>query len=393
MTPAQDIDRVVSEVLPMVVAARRQIHENPELSHLEFATTELLAKTLRDAGLSPRARTPKTGLTVDVGEGDTAVAFRGDIDALPINEPAGLAFASKHADVMHACGHDAHAAIALGVAVAASRLDMPGRVRVIFQPAEEAFPGGAYELIRENVLDGIGSIVAFHVDPSLGAGKVGFKSGPITSSADRFFITLEGPGGHTARPHKTVDLIAATGHVISHLPSMLQGRVDARAPMVLVFGRVIGGTADNVIPAVVELSGTIRTADREVWDEIPTQIDKLVAELVTPFGARAIVHYKRGLPPVINDPGITATFRYACEQLLDSHHVVETHVSMGAEDFSRYGELVPSCLIRLGCAEDESSTDLHTTSFRLDERALEVGLRVALTGIGALLEAPTQSSN
>lgn len=380
-----DIDRVVTEILTDVTKIRRAIHANPELAHQEFATTELILSTLREHGLSPRPRTPKTGASVDVGSGDRLVAFRSDIDALPITEPVGLAFGSQAPGLMHACGHDAHTAIGIGVAIAASRLNLGGRVRVIFQPAEESFPGGAYELVKDGVMDGVESIMAFHVDPGLETGKVGFKAGPITSSADRFFITLEGPGGHTARPHKTVDLIGAAGHVIGHLPELLQRRVDARSPLVMVFGQVHGGAADNVIPTMVELSGTVRTADRDLWEVIPSLVDKLVGEIIAPFGASGIVHYQRGLPPVVNDAAVTSTLSSATASMLGPRAVIETHVSMGAEDFARYLDLAPGSLVRLGCAEHHTGTDLHSASFILDERSLEVGLQVALAGLQALL--------
>lgn len=388
MASTTDITRVVADVLPLVVETRRALHQEPELAHEEFKTTERLASALRAAGIEPKPRTPKTGLTADIGSSGPRVAFRADIDALPISEPAGLPFASRSDGLMHACGHDAHAAIALGIAVAAARLDLPGSLRVLFQPAEESFPGGARDMIRENVMDGVASILAFHVDPSLQTGKVGFRAGAITSSADRFYITLEGPGGHTARPHKTVDLVGATGHVITHLPSLLQRRIDARSPLVVVFGRVKAGTADNVIPTVAELSGTIRTADRSLWDDIPSMIDKLVGEIIAPFGASGIVHYQRGLPPVVNHPDVISTSESATVASMGARCATPTHVSMGAEDFARYLDCAPGALLRLGCAESDASTDLHSASFRLDEGALEVGLTVGLHSLIALMSNP-----
>jgi amidohydrolase len=382
-----DIDRVVAEVMPSVLDVRRAIHMHPELAHEEFKTTELLVNRLRSAGLSPKPRTPRTGLTVDIGSVGPMVAFRCDIDALPISEPPGLAFSSKVAGAMHACGHDAHTAIGLGVAIAVAHLDLPGRVRVLFQPAEESFPGGAHELVKDGVMDGVASIMAFHVDPALRTGLLGFRSGAITSSADRFFITLEGPGGHTARPHKTVDLIGAAGQVITQLPALLERKIDARSPLVMVFGKVHGGSADNVIPTMVELSGTVRTADRDLWESVPSLIDKLVGEIIAPFGASGIVHYQRGLPPVVNDAGVTAIVSSATSALLGPRAVTETHVSMGAEDFARYVELAPGTLVRLGCAETDASTDLHSASFKLDEGALEVGIKIALASLDALLRS------
>ncbi len=386
-TSRSDIDRVVAEIMPSVIDIRRTIHMHPELAHEEFKTTELLVTRLRSADLSPRARTPRTGLTVDIGTDGPIVAFRCDIDALPITEPEGLTFSSRVPGLMHACGHDAHTAIGFGVAVALSRLDLPGRVRVLFQPAEEAFPGGAYELLKDGVMDGVESILAFHVDPAVRTGLLGFRPGPITSSADRFFITLEGPGGHTARPHKTVDLIGAAGQVITQLPALLNRKIDARSPLVMVFGKVHGGSADNVIPTMVELSGTLRTADRDLWESVPTLVDKLVGEIIAPFGASGIVHYQRGLPPVVNDPGVTAIVSAATSALMGPRAVTDTFVSMGAEDFARYLDLAPGTLVRLGCAETDASTDLHSASFKLDEGALEIGIKTAIASLDAMLRS------
>lgn len=387
MVSLADIDRVVADVLPLVVETRRALHRHPELAHEEFATTERLTTALRDAGVEPKPRTPRTGLTVDIPGDGPRVAFRADIDALPITEPPGLPFASATPGLMHACGHDAHAAIALGVAIGASRLSLPGHLRVLFQPAEESFPGGARELIRDNAMDGVSSIMAFHVDPSLQTGLVGFRAGAITSSADRFYVTLEGPGGHTARPHKTVDLIGAAGRVVTDLPGLLQRRIDARSPLVVVFGTIRSGTADNVIPTVAELSGTIRTADRSLWDDIPSMVDKLVGEIIAPYGATGIVHYQRGLPPVINHPGAVSVLEASARRVMGPTCPTATHVSMGAEDFARYLECAPGALLRLGCAESDDSTDLHSASFMLDEDALEVGLKVGLAGVADLMRS------
>jgi len=375
----------VASVLPTVVELRRAIHRHPELSNEEFRTTDLVASTLRRHGIEPRLRTPRPGLVVDLGTQGPRHAFRVDLDALPITEPPGLDFASEVPGVMHACGHDAHTAIGVGVALALSRLEIPGRARIIFQPAEETFPGGAYEMLREGVLDGVESIFAFHVDPGLDPGRVGLLSGPITSSADRFHITLEGPGGHTARPHKTVDLIGAAGLVVTHLPALLSRMVDARLPTTLVFGRIEGGSADNVIPTTVELSGTVRTADRDLWDELAGIVERLVADLVAPVGAKAIVHYIRGIPPVVNDDRVVRRLSESFSTVLGPDAVTGTATSMGAEDFSRYLEVVPGALIRLGARPGDRSVDLHSAAFAIDERALEVGVLAATAGLCDLM--------
>jgi amidohydrolase len=376
----------VAEILPSVVDLRRAIHRHPELAYKEFQTTEAIAAVLRADGLHPRTRTPRSGLTVELGSGESMVAFRADIDALPIDEPEGVPNRSLVPGVMHACGHDFHAAVAVGIALVLSRLGpLPGRIRIVFQPAEETFPGGAVELVREGVLEGVRSIIAFHVDPTLEPGKIGFRNGPITGSADRFYITLEGPGGHTARPHRTADLIYAAGRVIVDLPALLDRVIDARQPFSLVFGRANGGTADNVIPSSVELSGTCRTLDRALWEEIPALIDRLVHEIVAPTGAKALVHYQRGVPPVVNEEVVIATVRQSVGKLLGEEAIAWVPTSMGAEDFSRYVEQIPGALLRLGARPPGPPVDLHSARFIADEAALETGIAGGVAGILGLL--------
>jgi amidohydrolase len=317
------------------------------------------------------------------------VGFRADLDALPIQEPDGLEFSSQVPGVMHACGHDLHTAIGTGIAMALARLEpIPGRVRFIFQPAEEAFPGGGQEMVREGVAQGLSSIIAFHIDPTLEPGRIGLRSGPITGSADRFHITLEGPGGHTARPHKTVDLIYAGGKVITELPGLLDRLTDSRSPLVLVFGKVIGGTADNVIPTTVELSGTCRTLDRGIWEDIPGMIERLVQDIAAPTGAKVEFNYQRGIPPVINDERVIAVCRQAISDNLGLDSVAVAMTSMGAEDFARFTEAVPGALLRLGGKPADRDVDLHSASFVADERALEVGVHAGIVSLLALLESP-----
>lgn len=373
----------VAELLPEVVELRRQLHRRPELAYREVATTELLLTQLRAAGLEPQSRSPRTGLVVEVGKGGYVIGFRSDLDALPIQEPEGFEHRSEIAGVMHACGHDIHTAIGAGLALVAARLELDRRIRFVFQPAEEAFPGGGQELVAEGAAADLAAIVAFHCDPSLEVGKVGMRSGPITASADRFFVTLEGPGGHTARPHRTVDLVFASGLLVSQLPGLIDRHTDARLPKAVVFGTISGGTAENVIPTKVELSGTCRTLDRGLWEEIPSLIDRLVHEIVAPTGAKVVFKYVRGVPPVINNSDVVAACREAVSHSLGVSNIVEAESSMGAEDFSAFTEAVPGALLRLGVkTRGERSVDLHSASFRADEGAVEVGL---LAGMASLL--------
>lgn len=375
----------VAEVLSEVVDLRRQLHRRPELAFREVATTELIGARLRSAGLTPQPRESRTGLTVEVGNGDRLVGFRSDLDALPIQEPEGLEFRSEIAGVMHACGHDLHTAIGAGLALVADRLEVDKMIRFIFQPGEEAFPGGGQEMVREGAATGLSAIVAFHCDPSLEVGKVGMRPGPITASADRFFVTLEGSGGHTARPHRTVDLVFAAGLLASQLPGLIDRLTDARFPKSVVFGTIAGGTAENVIPTTVELSGTCRTLDRGIWEEMPGLIDRLVHEIVAPTGAKVSFKYVRGVPPVINDQEVVAMCRQSVTRLLGVSSVVEAESSMGAEDFSAFTEAVPGALMRLGVkSEGARSVDLHSASFRADEGALEIGLMAGMASLLAI---------
>ena len=381
-----DVRTVATRVAPRAVELRRAIHRRPELGRQEFATTQLVVRALAGAGIESQVRPVGTGLTAEIGESGSLVGFRADLDALPIHEQTGLPFASELPGLMHACGHDAHTAIAVGIALALKELGpLPGRVRFLFQPAEELFPGGADELLREGAIDGVQALIAFHVDPTLPPGQIGFKTGPITSSSDRFLITIDGPGGHTARPHDSVDTIFAAGQVITQLPALLDRLVDARMPLSLVFGRVQGGIAGNVIPTSVELSGTCRSLDHDTWERMPKLIDKLVHEIVAPLGATAAVSYEVGIPPVINDQFVVAEVEYAVSSVLGTQAVALTHASLGAEDFSYFLQEIPGALFRLGTRLPDRKTDLHSAWFDLDEAAIEVGIVAGTTAMLRLM--------
>jgi amidohydrolase len=239
-------------------------------------------------------------------------------------------------------------------------------------------------MVNDGLAEGLSSIIAFHCDPTLEVGRVGMRPGPITASADRFYITLEGPGGHTARPHRTVDLIYAAGLLATQLPGHLDRLTDARLPKSVVFGRIAGGTAVNVIPSSIELSGTCRTLDRGVWEEMPILLERLVQEIVAPAGPKVLFSYQRGIPPVINNEQVVATCMGAVADQLGTKAVAEAPTSMGAEDFSRFTEAVPGSLIRLGVKGEDQVVDIHSATFRVDERCLATGLEAGLASLLAL---------
>lgn len=387
MVTRTQIARAVEAVLGEVVEVRRTLHRYPELAHHEQRTTAVLAQALSHHGLSPQVREPSgTGLTVEVGDAGAMVAWRADLDALPIQEPASQPFASENPGVMHACGHDAHAAIGLGVAAALNRLGrLPGRVRVIFQHSEESLPSGAAQMLDEGVLEDVVGIAALHVDATLEVGKVGLKKGAITSSSDLVQITLRGPGGHTARPHLTTDLLYAAGKVLSELPGLLGRWVDPRVPFSLTFGQIRGGTAENVIPTEVIIRGTCRTPDPQLRSQLPELTRRLTQETVAPTGAEAQVGWQPVLAPVYNDPATVDTARGALIEALGGEAVTETFTSLGAEDFSYYLDRVPGFMMRLGTMTEGKRRDLHSAWFQISEDCLGVGIKAGVASVLALL--------
>ncbi len=359
-----------------VIAWRRHIHSHPELSNQEHGTTDFIAEILREHGLKP-VLFPGTGLYVDVGpEGRDRLAFRADIDALPIHEVTDLEFSSLRAGVSHACGHDVHTTVALALACALSTIDLPHGVRVIFQPAEEVMSGGASDVIRWGALEGVGSIFALHAEPKLRVGKVGVRTGAITSASDVVEINVFGSGGHSSRPHLTSDVVYALGALITQLPALLSRRIDPRTGTVLVFGQVESGYAPNAIPQSGKVRGTLRTSDIGTWRTIEPIFNEMVASIVAPTGCTFEIDYFRGVPPVLNDDVATALLADA-GRAVDPQGVVEAPQSSGGEDFSWYLEHVPGSMARLGCWSGEGERqDLHQGNLVVDERSIDVGLQL-----------------
>jgi len=361
-----------------VLAWRRHIHAHPELSRQEFATTELVVSLLRAVGLKPWVLPGGTGVVCDIGRGDRCVALRADMDALPLTEATGLPYASTVDGAAHMCGHDAHTAILLGAARAlAGAPELPGRVRLIFQPAEEVMPGGALDMIAAGALDGVDRIFGVHCDPRLEVGSVGLRVGALTSAADLIELRLTSPGGHTSRPHLTADLVHALGTVITSLPALLSRRVDPRSGTVLVWGAVHAGQAANAVPQDGVLRGTLRTADHEVWTALEPLVAASVESLLAPTGVGFSLDYRRGVPPVVSDADSTALMRAGVEAALGEGAVATTEQSSGGEDFGWYLEHIQGAFARLGTwpGGNAPQADIHRPTFTLDERALLCGVR------------------
>lgn len=361
-----------------VVAYRRSLHAFPELGRQETRTTALVSQALLAAGLEPRTLPGGTGLICDIGYGDRCVALRADMDALPLSEDTGLPFASTVDGVMHACGHDAHTSMLLGAGLAlASAPTLPGRVRLVFQPAEEVQPGGALDVVADGAMDGVDRIFALHCDPRLEVGRLGTRVGPITSACDLLRLRLGGPGGHTSRPHLTADLVLALGQLITQLPLLLSRQVDPRSGTVLVWGAVQAGEAANAIPQHGILRGTLRTADHATWAELEGKVRSLVETILVPNGVDYTLEHIRGVPPVVNDEESARMLAHAAELVLGPDAARSTEQSSGGEDFAWYLEHVPGAMARLGVWSGEGPMrDIHQPTFDLDERALPFGVRV-----------------
>jgi amidohydrolase len=369
-------------LLDELIDFRRDLHAHPEVGRREFRTTQQVAQRLRAAGLEP-VSLPGTGLICDIG-GNVAgptVALRADLDALPLSETTGLAYASTVPGVCHACGHDVHTAIVLGAGLVMARLDrldlLPGRVRLIFQPAEEVQPGGALTVIAAGGLDGVDRAYALHCDPGVDVGLVASRQGTITSAADIVRVRLSGHGGHTSRPHLTEDLVFALAQVVTQVPAVLSRRVDPRAGLAMVWGRIAAGEAANAIPRTGELHGTLRCLDAALWAQAGALLTDVVQDVVRPYAVRAEVTHTRGVPPTVNDPAAVAIAEAAVTAELGPGHYLRAEQSLGGEDFSWMLEKVPGAMIRLGTRTPAGPAyDLHQGDFAPDEGSIEVGARV-----------------
>jgi amidohydrolase len=283
--------------------------------------------------------------------------------------------------VCHACGHDVHTTALLGAGLALHELhakgSLPGRVRLVFQPAEEVMPGGALGVIAAGGLDGVRRAYALHCDPHNDVGVVGTRSGSITSASDVVLVRLEGPGGHTSRPHLSADVVFALAQVVTQVPAILSRRLDPRAGLARVGGRVQAGGPPNVIPRTGEVAGTMRCLDAAAWAHAGSLITEIVHEVVRPYGVRCEVLHTRGVPPTVNEPEAVALAEGAIVGELGERALVLAEQSLGGEDFGWILEKVPGAMMRLGTRTPGGQTyDLHRGDFTVDERAIEVGARV-----------------
>ena len=375
-----------------LISFRRDLHAHPEIGYHEYRTTRRIARRLEAAGLRPMVLPKGTGLMVDIGsDNGPLIALRADIDALPITDEKDVAYRSTNRGACHACGHDVHTSILLGTGMVLARAHaagaLPGKVRLIFQPAEEV-PGGAIDVMAAGGIASVDRIFALHCDPRLDVGKIGTRVGAITAACDKIKVKVTGPGGHTARPHLTADLVFALGKIITELPAALSRRVDPRSSLSLVWGRVAAGSAANAIPDDGMVEGTVRCLDDEAWHAAPDMVKSLVESVATSYGVVPDITYQRNVPPTVNDAVCTAMFDAAADRVLGPDSVTTAQQSLGGEDFAWYLESIPGALARLGTRTPGSAADfdIHQATFDVDERAIGIGIRLmtatALTAMG-----------
>lgn len=392
------LDSLAETVESKVIDWRRDLHANPELSNQEFRTAALVAKHLESLGMEVRTGIAHTGVAALLkgGQPGPIVALRADMDALPVTELADVPFASKvkatyrgnEVGVMHACGHDTHVSILMGVAanLAAIREELPGSVLFIFQPAEEGVPkgeeGGAELMLKEGLFDWVKPDVVFglHSTSRFHAGQIGYRAGPALASADRFTIKVSGRQTHGSRPWQGVDPIVIASQIVTAAQTIVSRNVDlTRAPAVLSFGIIEGGVRNNIIPDEATLIGTIRNFDMEIRADIHKRLTRLATSIAESGGATASVDIELGYPVTINDPGLTAQMLPVLRSVAGESNVVEDGLVMGAEDFSFYAQQVPGLLFWLGVTPPEidvaDAPSNHSPLFFVDESALKLGVR------------------
>ena len=400
ITKTRDLRHDIDELLPAVIADRRHLHQHPELGFQEFETARLVTDRLTALGLEDiRTGIATTGVTALIRGtapstgADKVVLVRADMDALPIQEENEVEYRSQHDGVMHACGHDAHTAILLGVSrlLMDRRDQFSGTVKVLFQPAEEG-GGGARVMIEEGVLNDPKVDLAFglHVAQDVPLGKIEVRPGPQLAAADRFTITIRGVGGHGAQPHLTVDPVAIGAQIVTALQTIVSREVDPTSQAVVTVSAFLAGEASNVIPDTAELRGTLRSFDSAVRLQLAERVGEIAQGIAAAMRAEAEYDYHAGYPPTVNDPVMTALVQEVAAEVVGAENVVESDLHMGAEDFSYFLEQVPGCFFFVGSSNPERGLiwGHHHPRFDLDEDAMAIGMETMTKTVLRALNEP-----
>ncbi len=378
----QKIKKLSAQYLAEVIGYRRELHAHPELSYQEKNTSKFIAARLKEFKIPFKTGVAQHGV-VGLLEGKNPkkkiIALRADMDALPILEKNKVSYCSQNEGVMHACGHDVHMASLLGTAKILSQLrnEFEGTIKFIFQPAEEKAPGGASIMIKEGVLKNPKPdfILAQHVTPELETGKIGFRAGKFMASSDEIYITVRGKGGHAAQPHKLVDPVLIAAQLVVSLQQIVSRHASPMMPSVLSFGKVIANGATNIIPDEVKLEGTFRTFDEKWRKEAKAKMKHLAENLTHSMGGVCDFKIVESYPFLKNDADVTQRMISAAKEYVGKTNVVEMDMRMGSEDFAFYSQHIPACFYRLGTRKkNKSITPVHTSTFDINENALETGM-------------------
>jgi len=366
-------------ITDQLVAWRREFHKHPELGFQELRTAARVAEEMECLGYRVRKGVGRTGVIAEIGQGHPIVAIRADMDALPLQETNIVPYASEVPGVMHACGHDAHTAIALGTASLLAQNNYPGTVRFLFQPAEEVADedgiSGARRMIEDGAMDGVDATLALHVDSSVPVGDIRVSDGSSSAGVDTFYARIIGRGGHGAAPHKVVDPIHIAGHIILLLNGIVSRRLHPIEPAVVSLGSIHGGQATNVIPESVTLSGTIRYMNPEVQEQIHVEIERALSIAQT-LGGDYKLNIEIGYPPMYNDGQVVRLIEKAARKTLGEKHVKAPKEDMGAEDFGFFSNLAPGAMFMLGCRIERDERKHHNPRFDIDEACLPIGAAV-----------------
>lgn len=375
------IQEAATNSLTEIIEIRRHLHTYPELSFEEFKTAEYIASKLKKYQIPFTSGVVKTGI-VGIIEGKNpskkVIALRADMDALPITEANTCEYKSKNIGVMHACGHDVHSASLLGAAKILNELknEFEGTIKLFFQPGEEKLPGGASLMIQEGVLENPTTQTMFgqHVFPTMEAGKVGFRNGMYMASTDEIYICVKGKGGHAAMPKDYNSPLLIASKILLELNKEFMQQ-EQPAPTVLAFGKIVGNGATNVIPDEVNIEGTFRTLNEEWRREAKIKMKALAEKIAADMGGSCNYVIENGYPFLVNDETTTTRARAAAEAYLGKENVEELPLRMTAEDFAFFSQKVPSCFYRLGTANKAKgiTSGVHTATFDIDEKALEIG--------------------
>lgn len=372
----------LNNIRPLVIEWRRFLHQHPELSFEEVKTSQFVYDTLKSFGNIELSRPTKTSVVgrIKGGKPGKTLAIRADMDALPILEQNKFEFVSETPGIMHACGHDGHTAMLLGAAKVLSEAadELNGEIRLIFQHAEELFPGGAEEMVEAGVMDGVDLVIGIHLWSPLEYGKIGIIYGPMMASPDTFYITIKGKGGHAALPHDTIDSIAIGAQVVTNLQHIVSRQVNTLEPLVLTVAKFTGGTTHNVIPGSVEMMGTVRSFNSELRDRVSELMERVIKGVTEAHGASYDFKYEKGYRPVINDQDVTKQIEEAVIDLFGEEAVEHMPPSMVGEDFSAFQQKAPGTFIFVGAGNEEKGIVYphHHERFTVEEAALEKGVKL-----------------